>query len=239
MEAAEQESITEALKPFHNPKLRDRIIGIHANIEQVIDEVTQDALLHVGYDEVAKDKARTVRADFRKFIEDNQDEIEALQILYSRPYRSRLQYRHVKELAAAIERPPLGIHDPQKRLWQLYEAIEPEKVKGKGGSSLVDLIALVRHAIQPEEDLVPVAETVEQRYTEWIAEQESTGTSFTEDQRRWLDAIRDHIANSLSIDPDDFEYAPFSQLGGLGKAHQLFGEDLQKILDELNERLAA
>lgn len=39
--------------------------------------------------------------------------------------------------------------------------------------------------------------------------------------------------------PDDFDYAPFSQRGGLGKAHQLFGEQLPKLLDELNEVLAA
>ena len=31
----------------------------------------------------------------------------------------------------------------------------------------------------------------------------------------------------------------FNQRGGLGKAHQLFGEQLPKLLDELNEVLAA
>ncbi len=42
-----------------------------------------------------------------------------------------------------------------------------------------------------------------------------------------------------SIEPDDFDYAPFSQRGGLGKAHQLFGEQLPSILDELNLILVA
>ena len=41
------------------------------------------------------------------------------------------------------------------------------------------------------------------------------------------------------IETDDFEYAPFSQEGGLGKVYQLFGDDLNNILDELNEALAA
>ena len=62
---------------------------------------------------------------------------------------------------------------------------------------------------------------------------------FTADQRKWLDAIRDHIAKSLRIDEDDFDYAPFSQLGGLGRVHDLFGDRLTAILDELNGRLAA
>ncbi len=62
---------------------------------------------------------------------------------------------------------------------------------------------------------------------------------FSADQLAWLELIRDHIATSLSIEPDDFGYAPFNQRGGLGKAHNLFGTDLAKLLDELNEALAA
>lgn len=52
-------------------------------------------------------------------------------------------------------------------------------------------------------------------------------------------AIRDHIATSLSIAPDHFECAPFSQRGGLGKAHQLSGGTLPALLDEPNTVLAA
>jgi hypothetical protein len=37
----------------------------------------------------------------------------------------------------------------------------------------------------------------------------------------------------------DFEYAPFSQQGGLGKAHQLFADKLGVRLDELNRKLVA
>jgi type I restriction enzyme R subunit len=51
--------------------------------------------------------------------------------------------------------------------------------------------------------------------------------------------IRDHIAANLGIDPSDFDYAPFAQEGGLGKVHQLFGANLNKIIDELNGTLAA
>ena len=78
-----------------------------------------------------------------------------------------------------------------------------------------------------------------QRYERWLAEKEAQGITFTDEQRRWLDAIEDHIATSLTIEPDDFEEVPFSQLGGLGKAHQLFGDQLNPLLEELNERLAA
>jgi len=47
------------------------------------------------------------------------------------------------------------------------------------------------------------------------------------------------IAYHSGIEPDDFDYAPFSQRGGPGQAIQLFGPALTNILDELNEVLAA
>ena len=81
--------------------------------------------------------------------------------------------------------------------------------------------------------------TVEERFEQWLAEQEAAGATFTPEQRQWLDAIKDHIANSLSIDQDDFDEVPFNQFGGLGKAYELFGDRLPAILEELNVRLAA
>ncbi len=63
--------------------------------------------------------------------------------------------------------------------------------------------------------------------------------TFTPEQHAWLGLIRDHIATSLSIGPEDFEYTPFGERGGLGKAHQLFGEQLPTILNELDLKLVA
>ncbi len=51
--------------------------------------------------------------------------------------------------------------------------------------------------------------------------------------------IRDHVAANLAVEQDDFEYAPFAQEGGLGKVHQLFGNELNRIIEELNGKLAA
>jgi type I restriction enzyme R subunit len=52
--------------------------------------------------------------------------------------------------------------------------------------------------------------------------------------RQQIDALL-----SISIEPEDLELSPFNQRGGLGKAHQLFGEQLPQLLAELNEVLAA
>ena len=63
--------------------------------------------------------------------------------------------------------------------------------------------------------------------------------TFTPDQLSWLHLIRDHIATRLSIEPEDLDLSPFNQQGGLGKAHQLFGDQLPKLLEELNGVLVA
>ena len=239
----EQEQMAVALKAFHDPKLRNAIISAKRSLEQVIDEQTPDQLLKAGFDAAALEKARSMLTSFRQFIEANKDEIEALQVLYSVPYRAGLKFRHVKDLSSKLNQPPFFV-DPTRpesltRLWQAYEIIEPDKVRGKGGKQLVDVIALVRHAIDPNTLLAPVGMTVEERYQQWIAKKEQAGIMFTADQRKWLDAIKDHIASSLNIEQEDLEELPFNQIGGLGRAHDLFGDDLDAILTELNLWLAA
>jgi len=128
----------------------------------------------------------------------------------------------------------------EDRLWEAFATVAPKKVKGRSQAGrFADLVALVRFALDREQLLEPFAQTVNQRFIEWIERNIAKDVMFTTDQRAWLELIRDHIATSISIEPEDFNYAPFSQRGGLGKAHQLFGADLPKLLDELNEVLAA
>ena len=229
--------LAAALKPFHDPKLRDLLLNLKRSHEQVIDEITQDELLQAGFDAHAFEKAQALITNFKQFIEQHKDELEAIQILYSRTHRAGLRFRQVKDLAAALKNPPVSAST--ERVWQAYEATEPQAVKGKGGRDVVDLIALVRHAIDPQEPIVPFSSTVQERYELWLAEQGQKGVVFTDEQRQWLDAIKDHIAKSLRIEEDDFDYAPFNTIGGLGRVHDLFGERLPVIFDELNRRLAA
>lgn len=237
-EEAGEEMVREALSPFYDPALRNRVLDIATASVQVLDEVTPDELLEAGFDEAATEKARSMVEGFRKFVEEHRGDIEALRILYSSPRRAGLRFRQVKELARAIERPPLGA--TPEGLWRAYQAVEAGKAGKSGGKQLADVVSLVRHAIDPEgEPLRPHADVVEERYRAWLAEQEAAGASFTEEQRRWLDAIKDHIANALRIERDHFEMGKLQQLGGLGKVYRVFGDRLPKIMDELNERLAA
>ena len=243
LDAVERERMDEALKPFHAPKLRETILGIKASLEQVIDEVTRDRLLSAHYDATSVEKAKSLVSDFKQFVRDNKDEIEAIRLLYSKPYRAGLRYRHVRDLAMKLNRPPFAVKpddpDSVRVLWSAHAAAEPDSIKTGGGNALVDLVALVRHAIHPKEPVVAVRSEVEENYRAWLADKQKAGIVFTAEQRQWLDAIKDHIAQSLAIEQTDFDDVPFNRMGGLGKVYQLFGDRLPKLLDELNDRLAA
>jgi len=242
LDKAEQETTRAALKPFFDPKLRQLIVAIKSSLEQVIDEITQDELVVAQFDAVAREKAMKTVQEFRAFVESHKADIEAIKLLYSRPYRAGLRYRQVKDLAAKLSTAPFNVN-PKKpesvnHLWTAHRAIEPEKVRGRA-RGLADLVALVRHAIMPDELVAPVAERVEERYAAWLADKAKAGVEFKAEERRWLDAIKDHIATALAIEQDDFADVPFSNMGGLARVYQLFGERLPKLLEEMNERLAA
>jgi type I restriction enzyme R subunit len=230
--------IQRAVKPLFSPDLRHQLIEFHKKVEQTIDHVSQDNVIEAGFSADALHRARGVVQSFEKFIQDNTDEITALQVLYSRPYKARLRFEDIKELANAIEKPPYLWSESQ--LWQAYAALDKSKVKGAGTKRiLTDLVSLVRFAIHQDNELVPFPERVNINFKAWLGQQENMGRKFTDEQKRWLEMIRDHIAANLSIEKDDFDYAPFAQEGGLGKVYQLFGELLNTILAELNEKLAA
>lgn len=238
IEKAATALLAEAAKPLAtNPALRNKLIELKKSYEQTIDTVTKDEVLEAGFSAAAKEKARSVVESLEKFIQEHKDEITALQILYSRPYSQRLTLKGIKDLAAAIEKPPRG-WTPQV-LWRAYETLEKSRVRGAGGKVLADIVSLVRFALHQDNELRPFHDQVNERFVQWMAQQEKKGRRFTDEQRQWLEAIRDHIATSLAIQVDDFDYVPFAQRGGLGKANQVFGEDLGPLLNEMNEVLAA
>lgn len=221
-----------------NAPLRKEIIELRKAYDQTIDKLSQDEVLAAGFSPEAREKAKGLVDSFRKYIEENKEEITALQVLYSQPYAKRLQFRDIKALAETIKAPPRAW--TPERLWAAYETLDRSKVKGVGAKRLLtDVVSLVRFAIHQDETLTPFTQHVEARFENWLAQQDNKGERFTDEQREWLYAIKDHIAASFGIERDDFEDVPFNQKGGLGKVYALFGSRLDPLLDELNEVLVA
>jgi type I restriction enzyme R subunit len=239
---ARRELLEAAARPIaSNPGLRQLLMDIRRSYEQTIDTVSADRIIAAGYSADAAEHARTLVQSFEQFIQEHKDEITALQILYSRPYQQRLTYGDIRALADTLQSPPRSW--TTEKLWDAYGQLDRSRVRGSGQRVLADIVSLVRFAVHQDDELVPFADRVRERFEGWMAMQETIrqahGRAFTPEQRRWLEAIRDHIAGSASMDAGDFELAPFVQRGGLARAYALFGRELQALLDEMNRELVA
>ncbi len=220
-----------------NPRLRETLTTIQQRQEQVIDQVSLDEVLEAGFDAEATAAARDMVDSFRVYIDLHKDEITALQLIFSQP-RQRLQltYEQIKELADKIrlEHPAWTT----EALWQAYAQLEQDKVCGASAPRvLTDLISLVRHVVQLEDELVPYPELVRQRYADWLAAQTAAGRAFTPQQLQWLGKIAETIGLNLAFTEADFQDYFYDE-GGLFAARGLFGREvLPGLLAELNEAL--
>ncbi len=151
------------------PRLREILLTIQQRQEQVVDQISIDEVLDAGFDVQATSAAQGMVDSFRAYIEKHRDEITALQLIFSRPrQQQRLTYDQIRELADQIQsyRPAWTT----ETLWQAYRQLEQDKVRGAGAPRvLTDLISLVRHVVQLEDELVPYPERVQQRYHDWLA----------------------------------------------------------------------
>jgi type I restriction enzyme R subunit len=238
IEQARKVLFDEAVKPLAaNAELRDALVNVQRSFDQVIDEISVDQVTRAEFVVDARARAEQTVESFREFLEEHKDEITALQVLYSRPYAKRLTYRDVKELAEAIGKPPHRW--TPERLWEAYETLDASKVRGSAGTVLTNIVSLVRFTLGDDDELAPYPEQVAERFDAWLLQQQTAGRAFTDEQLDWLALIRDHLAAALSIEPRELLDPPFSQRGGLGRARELFGQDLDALLTELTEAIAA
>jgi type I restriction enzyme R subunit len=239
IEAAQQALREEAAAPLaYNPNLCTTILDIRKAQEQTIDQISIDEVTRSRFTDEGQGWAKELTQSFEEFIAQNHDEITALQILYSRPYRARLRYEDIKGLADAIRLPPRQW--TPENLWAAYQALDRDRVRGSGGERLLtDMVSLVRYALDQDEELVPFRDRVGARFESWLTAQAHGGREFTGEQLVWLGMMRDAIAGQAELQIEDFSDVPFAQRGGLGKASQIFGGDLERVVDELNRELVA
>ena len=227
----------KAADVFHSSDLREYIENVRRAHEQTIDITNPDALLNKGWATDSKEKAETLVADFKAWIAQHQDEITALQIFYTQPYRRReLNYKMIQEVLEKLklEKPNLAPF----HIWKAYEQLE--KATGSPKSELIALVSLLRRISGVDSTLIDYSNKVDLNFRDWILKKNAgQHNRFTEEQMQWLRMIKDHIATSIHLDTDDLDYTPFDAEGGKGKMWQLFGEQMDEIINELNEALAA
>lgn len=226
----------EAATIFDDPALRRLLKEVKAAADIRIDTISTDAVVSSGWDEK---KATDTIERFKRFLDERRDELAALQILYRLPYaQRRLTYEAVDDLKEALKRPPWLLEPVD--IWRAYKRLASEKVRGNPAGTLADIVMLVRYAIGETEALEPLPSVVAGRFNLWLGREEKAGRTYSDEQRNWLMAIRDHLGVNVEIRPEDMMDAPeFSARGGIVRARALFGAKLPALLEELSDVLVA
>ena len=237
IESEKKKLIEEAVAVFHNPDLRDFIVDIRKKYDQIIDVVNIDTITNIGWVKDQAEAANTAITDFKLWIESHKDEITALQIFYAQDYRHRtFTYKMIKDLCEKLktEKPLLA----PLAVWRAYEQLE--KTNGSAKNELIALVSLIRRVVGIDTALTAYDKTVDKNFQDWIFKKNAgQHNAFTEAQMQWLRMMKDYVAKSFSIDKEDFDLSPFNAEGGLSKMWQLFGDDTDTIINELNAVLAA
>ena len=199
---------------------------------QLMDNVSVDRVIETGFEPESFAQVTTVIHDFKRFINERVDELTALQILCERPgAQDTLTEDSLKELEQALHEHSSSLS--RESLWMAYKVRLPENVHGTT-KRRTDFISLVRFAMEYNRILEPFSATVNRNFEEWLE-----GKDFTPEQVNWLKWIQEYIATSLDFQITDFEYTPFAQRGGVAKAFQLFGDELEDMLKDLTQKLVS
>lgn len=228
--------IEQATEVFASFELRNYIADVRKKYNQIIDHINPDEILNMGWVADTAAQAQVLVSEFTSWIQQHKTEITALQVFYSQPYQRRhLTYKMIKDLAEAIKtaKPTLA----PLYIWRAYEQLE--KVSGQPKNELVALVALIRRVSGADETLTAYDKTVDVNFQKWVFAKQAGPLKFTDEQMQWLRMIKEYVATSFYVEKDDLELSPFNAAGGLGKFYQLFKNDYEQILNELNEILVA
>ncbi len=238
---AQKELVSQVANVFTG-ELIELIDTIRRDKEQTIVHDDLDTVLKAEWAGETTDNAKILTQEFAEYLQEHVDEINALSIYFNIPARrSEITYPQIKALLEKLkqDRPKLA----PLRVWQAYEHLDLDKVRTSTEDSPVSeltvLVSLIRRVCGLDQTITPFNKTVRKNFQNWIMRYHAGSNKFNEQQMSWLHLIRDHIASSFHLEHDDLEMAPFNAQGGLGKMHQLFGERVDWVMEELNRELVA
>jgi len=191
--------------------------------EEQRDTVTSEWLIRDGLGN--EHRPEDYLAAFERFVRDNPAKVAAIEILLKKPRdwsTSALQELRDKLTAT-----------PQRFTVENLQRAHDARYR----KALVDIISMVKHAADEHQPLFTARERVE-RAVETLAG--AIPSPLSQQQHQWLDRIKDHLTQSLSIDQDDFDVIPvLANAGGWGAADCAFNGRLDTVIRQLNEAIAA
>ncbi|VAX04534.1 Type I restriction-modification system, restriction subunit R [hydrothermal vent metagenome] len=237
MKTAQNQLVAEAAKIF-NGELIDTLENIRQDKAQTIDHDNLDKVLTAEWDGDATENAEALISEMRDYFIDHKDTLTALTIFFDQPYRRReVTFQMITEVLEKLrtDRPKLA----PLRVFNAFGLLDSYNGK-QPVNELTALVALLRRITEIDDSIAPYSETVRQNFQTWIMHHHrGAGQKFNDEQMNWLRMIRDHVITSFHMDRTDLDMSPFDAKGGMGKMYQLFGGDMDSVINELNEALAA
>ncbi len=236
-EKAQKELVSQAASVF-NGELIELIDSIRRDKEQTIVHDDLDILTKAEWAGDTAENAKNLTQEFAGYLKEQANQIDALSIYFNTPARrSEVTYTQIKSLLELmkLERPKLA----PLRIWQAYAHLD--SYRGDNPlTELTALVALIRRVCGIDSSITPFNATVRKNFQKWVLQYHAgSSIKFNEEQMSWLHSIRDHIASSFHFERDDLEMAPFDSQGGLGRMHQLFGDKMDWVMQEMNKELVA
>ncbi len=215
MRLLRHESFQELLVSY--PRRR----AIFVRAEEHEDTVSSEYLIRDGLGR--EHKPEDYLAAFARFVREDPARIDAIRILLDRP--RNWGTAALTELRAKLTA------SPERFTVELLQKAHQVRYH----KALADIISMVKHAARDEEPLLTAEERVAKAF-----DRVTGGKQFTPDQRQWLDRIRAHLVENLSIDRDDFDLSPvLTRAGGWTPADRAFAGNLGELVESLNEAVAA
>ena len=210
---------------------------IRRDLEQTVDHDNLDHVTRAEWAGDADENAKQIAQDFEEYLTENRDKIEALTIFFSQPARrGEITYAMIHDVLDTLkkDRPRLA----PLNVWRAYAHLD--EYRGENPTAeLTALVALIRRVAGLDQTLTRHSDRVRKSFQDWVLKRHAgKGTKFDEGQMDWLRMIRDHLMTSFHIERDDLDMAPFDGAGGLGRMYQLFGDEMDPLMTELNEAVA-
>lgn len=236
-EKAQEQLIATASTTF-NGELNNYLENVRKQHEQIIDHINIDTVTKSEWDTTSVDKATQVVNDFTEYLQTHKDEIKALSIFYDQPYQRRtVTYKMVKEVLEKLK-----MQKPQLAplyVWEAYTLLEEVKASSPK-NELTALVSLIRRVTGIDDQLTPFDKTIDDNFKKWIFKQNAgQHNRFSEEQMNWLRMLKEHVTSSFHLEVEDLDYTPFDAEGGRGRMWQLFGEEMNGVIEELNSELVA
>ncbi len=183
----------------------------------VQDEVSSQIVFDAG-DRLLK-PAEYLEA-FADFVKDNQDKIEAMRIVLERPKEWRTEV--LKDLRNEL----FHHHFPEAKLRSAISIVHKKH--------LPDIISIIKNAAN-KEPLMDVNERIDAAIKKLFA-----GRYMTGEQSQWIEYIKQHLVQNLTLEKDDFNFSPILEWhGGWRKFRRVFHEEADTIINEINAAIAA